>query len=729
MKQRVRVIAAALACGTLLAANIGTLANAAPPVRALNVALIGDSYSAGNGAGSYYGPSGAFRSSNNWAHQFVDALNRDGVHTSLNNHAHSGATTSQILSQVEEVTTATDLVMFTAGGNDVAFADIVTQCFVVGLRDPWTCKNKVDSARTKLGSVREGTEKILTRLEQRLPTTAQVILVGYPLLAVDNGYYISECRPSGLSLDCFKYEAGDEVRRIGREAEALQKDLVASWNRSHKLKVTYAPMNSTFAGHEPDGRVSARNDFRWVNEFFETEGRRGTGGKTESNISWTKEEWYHPNLIGHEEIAKALRTRLEVTSSIRTVMSTNEAIDIAFVIDTTGSMEDDIDAVRSNVKSVVDQVSGATANSRFALVTYRDDPRTTSESVDYASRVDLDFTTSAAALKKSLDTLTADGGGDWEETVYSGVMESTKLKWRPGVRKIAVVLGDAPPKDPEPYTGFTASSVAAAAYAVDPVEVYGVDTGGLASAGFKKLVSDSGGKIFSAADTASIPAYFVEAVKSSVAKPYAWLQGPYAAPVGSTVTLDARASYAVSGNIVSYEWDFNGDGKYDATTTTPMIDHVYNSLINGVVGVRVTDSKGSQGVGTTLLSITTDGDEIPDAKDNCPKVANPTQSDFDGDGIGDVCDPTPGFPVEDKPGVTVGIRSSATPEPTPTVQPTPTQTATPVETGATATPSVPGQKVKEPLSRTGGDATLGAALATAAVLSLGIGMVISRRRR
>src|SRR6201999_3095256 len=41
-----------------------------------------------------------------------------------------------------------------------------------------------------------------------------------------------------------------------------------------------------------------------------------------------------------------------------------------------------------------------------------------------------------------------------------------------------------------------------------------------------------------------------------------------------------------------------------------------------------------------------DGDGIPDAMDNCPNVFNPirpmdngVQPDFDGDGLGDVCDP------------------------------------------------------------------------------------------
>jgi extracellular elastinolytic metalloproteinase len=55
-----------------------------------------------------------------------------------------------------------------------------------------------------------------------------------------------------------------------------------------------------------------------------------------------------------------------------------------------------------------------------------------------------------------------------------------------------------------------------------------------------------------------------------------------------------------------------------------------------------------------------DGDKRGMGSDNCPAVANPTQSDVDGDGIGDACDP-----IDNRPPVT-----TTTPEPPPTtVQP------------------------------------------------------------
>nr|HEX4314871.1 thrombospondin type 3 repeat-containing protein [Kofleriaceae bacterium] len=41
--------------------------------------------------------------------------------------------------------------------------------------------------------------------------------------------------------------------------------------------------------------------------------------------------------------------------------------------------------------------------------------------------------------------------------------------------------------------------------------------------------------------------------------------------------------------------------------------------------------------------VDSDGDGIPDDRDNCPHVANPDQADEDADGLGDVCDPCPPF--------------------------------------------------------------------------------------
>ena len=45
--------------------------------------------------------------------------------------------------------------------------------------------------------------------------------------------------------------------------------------------------------------------------------------------------------------------------------------------------------------------------------------------------------------------------------------------------------------------------------------------------------------------------------------------GEYYAEIGQEITFDASDSYVVDGKITKYEWDFDGDGKVNQTTTTP----------------------------------------------------------------------------------------------------------------------------------------------------------------
>lgn len=72
-------------------------------------------------------------------------------------------------------------------------------------------------------------------------------------------------------------------------------------------------------------------------------------------------------------------------------------------------------------------------------------------------------------------------------------------------------------------------------------------------------------------------------------------------------------------------------------------------------GVTVTLTVGfNQGLGTPtefgngtvligqLPVVDSDGDGVPDGKDNCPAVANPEQDDPDSDGVGSACDNCPG---------------------------------------------------------------------------------------
>ena len=66
----------------------------------------------------------------------------------------------------------------------------------------------------------------------------------------------------------------------------------------------------------------------------------------------------------------------------------------------------------------------------------------------------------------------------------------------------------------------------------------------------------------------------------------------YEANEGAEVIFDASGSSDSDGSIVLYEWDFDGDGTYDASSAEPTISHVYGDDYSGKVSLRVTDDEG-----------------------------------------------------------------------------------------------------------------------------------------
>src|SRR5690606_22102216 len=108
------VLSLVAALFTGLGVSTSSPAAAETGAKRLSVVLLGDSYSAGNGAGAYYGPDGSFRSHNNWAHTYVNWLGTQGVHATLTNLAWSGNITDDVLNrQIGDVPSNTDLVLMT----------------------------------------------------------------------------------------------------------------------------------------------------------------------------------------------------------------------------------------------------------------------------------------------------------------------------------------------------------------------------------------------------------------------------------------------------------------------------------------------------------------------------------------------------------------------------------------------------------------------------------------
>lgn len=119
------------------------------------------------------------------------------------------------------------------------------------------------------------------------------------------------------------------------------------------------------------------------------------------------------------------------------------AVDIAFVIDATGSMSGLIaDAQRRLVEML--RAFGGVANVDLAVgvIEYRDHPGQESSFLTRAHP----FTGDLQRVQRTINSLAAHGGGDAPEAVYDGLAAAcTELSWRANAERMAVLIGDAPP--------------------------------------------------------------------------------------------------------------------------------------------------------------------------------------------------------------------------------------------------------------------------------------------
>jgi hypothetical protein len=115
-----------------------------------------------------------------------------------------------------------------------------------------------------------------------------------------------------------------------------------------------------------------------------------------------------------------------------------ESVDMAFVVDCTGSMSSYISSVKDSIKSIVDRVRATNQgmNLRLAIVGYRD--------INDTPRCEvLDFVTSVDSFKEFLANLRAKGGGDTPEDMANAIQATNKLSWN-HPSKVVFIIADAP---------------------------------------------------------------------------------------------------------------------------------------------------------------------------------------------------------------------------------------------------------------------------------------------
>lgn len=72
----------------------------------------------------------------------------------------------------------------------------------------------------------------------------------------------------------------------------------------------------------------------------------------------------------------------------------------------------------------------------------------------------------------------------------------------------------------------------------------------------------------------------------------------YETKEGAQIVFDASGSFDADDSIALYEWDFDGDGAYDAASQRPTMAHSYGDDFSGKVFVKVTDDEGLSDLGS-----------------------------------------------------------------------------------------------------------------------------------
>jgi hypothetical protein len=224
---------------------------------AVRYVALGDSYSSGTGTHTYY-ESSCERS----VYSYPYLVHKANPSWTFVHAACSGATTRDVISvQSASLTSGTDRVTYTVGGNDADFSSVIAEC-----AQPWwssDCDGAIDRAQAFIsGVLPEQLDAVNAEIESKSPA-ARVVALSYPRLFM------------GEDCDAGTFFSPQEETRLNQTADMLR-DRIRAAARRAGANFVFRNAIRPFVGH------AVCDPVEWVNGLSSPVG-----------------ESYHPNRRGH----------------------------------------------------------------------------------------------------------------------------------------------------------------------------------------------------------------------------------------------------------------------------------------------------------------------------------------------------------------------------------------------------------------------------------------------
>lgn len=157
-----------------------------------------------------------------------------------------------------------------------------------------------------------------------------------------------------------------------------------------------------------------------------------------------------------------------------TLPSPTNLVQIAFMVDATGSMGDELEFLKMDLKKVIAEVQKTNTQLKISTATvfYRD------EGDEYVVKHS-PFTEDINQTTEFISQQRADGGGDFPEAVDKALVQLNQLQWQPEARtRIAFLVLDAPPHNKPAVISsiqYSVKTAAASGIKLIPVVASGID--------------------------------------------------------------------------------------------------------------------------------------------------------------------------------------------------------------------------------------------------------------